>query len=35
MKEEAGTLNTAVKSFTVPSYRCTQAVFRIGDEIFD
>lgn len=35
VKEEAGTLNTAVKSFTVPSYRCTQAVFRIGDEVFD
>lgn len=35
VKEEAGTLNTAVKSFTIPSYRCTQAVFRIGDEVFD
>lgn len=35
VKEEAGALNTAVKSFTVPSYRCTQAVFRIGDEVFD
>lgn len=35
VKEEAGTLNPAVKSFTIPSYRCTQAVFKIGNEVFD
>ena len=35
VKEEAGTLNASLKSFTVPSYRCTAAVFTIGDEVYD
>ena len=35
VKEEEGTLSESLKSFSVPSYRCTAAVFTIGDEVYD
>lgn len=35
VKEEPGQLNPALKSFAIPSYRCTAAVFKIGSEVYD
>ena len=35
VKEEVGTLTPSLDTFSIPSYRCTQAVFKIGGEVFD
>ena len=35
VKEETGQLNTSLKGFSIPSYRCTAAVFRIGGQTYD
>lgn len=35
VKEEVGTLTPSLDSFSIPSYRCTQAVFKVGGEVFD
>ena len=32
VKEEAGTLNSSIDDFSIPSYRCTSASFRIDDQ---
>ena len=33
--EETGTRSAEPSSFSIPSYRCTQAVFKIGSEVYD
>lgn len=35
VKEETGERSSVPSSFTIPAYRCTAAVFRVGDEAFD
>lgn len=35
VKEESGERSSVPSSFTIPAYRCTAAVFRVGDEVFD
>jgi hypothetical protein len=35
VKEETGTLAAGLTGFTIPSYRCTSAVFTIGGTTFD
>ena len=35
VREEAGQLNSALKGFSIPSYRCTAAVFKIGGQVYD
>ncbi len=35
VKEEKGTKSTGSVKFTIPAYRCTAAVFKVGDEVFD
>ena len=35
VKEESSAESVATEGFTIPSYRCTQAVFKIKDEILD
>lgn len=35
IKEEEGTLNASLTSFSVPPYRCTSAIFKVGDTVFD
>ena len=35
VKEEEGTRGTDTCKFTIPAYRCTSAVFKVGDEVFD
>lgn len=35
VKEEAGTKSTDAVKFTIPAYRCTAAVFKVGSEVFD
>ena len=35
VKEEPGERSSSPASFTIPAYRCTAAVFKVGDEVFD
>lgn len=35
VKEESGERSSVPSLFTIPAYRCTAAVFRVGDEVFD
>lgn len=35
VKEEAGERSAGASTFTIPAYRCTSAVFKVGDEVFD
>lgn len=35
IKEESGTKNSDNAKFTIPAYRCTSAVFKVADEVFD
>ena len=35
VNEETGTRSTDTTKFTIPAYRCTAAVFKVGDEVFD
>lgn len=35
VKEESGERSSVPSSFTIPAYRCTAAVFTVGDEVFD
>lgn len=35
VKEEAGQLEKGLKGFSIPSYRCTAAVFKVGGKVYD